>query len=118
MNVVSDENDETAGPDELDDVRVAALSVDLMDRSKLAAVDGLKLVRSVDALLATGAELLLVDLKRVDGEQLRQLGEADAQVVGFGSHVDDELLGAATEAGIEASPRSVFFRRLADGAYG
>lgn len=109
MNVVSD-GDEV--------VRVAALSVDLMDRSKLGAIDGLKLVRSVDALVATGAELLLVDLSRVEVGQLAALGEADSPVIGFGSHVNDELLAAATAVGIEALPRSVFFRRVADGDYG
>lgn len=103
---------------DVDEVKVAALSVDLMDRSKLGVIDGLKLVRSVGALLATGAELLLVDLSRVESEQLAVLGEADTPVIGFGSHVNEELLAAATVAGIDALPRSVFFRRVADGDYG
>jgi hypothetical protein len=35
------------------------------------------------------------------------------RVIGFGPHVDDELLQAARTAGVdEVLPRSAFFRRL------
>jgi hypothetical protein len=41
----------------------------------------------------------------------------DARVIAFGSHVNEEQLAAATAAGVEALPRSVFFRRLANGDF-
>lgn len=96
---------------------VAVLSADLMDRSKIsAAFPDATIVRSAEALIeaATNADLVVVDLRRVD--DLAALETIAARVVGFGSHVDEELLAAATAAGIEALPRSVFFRRLTDGS--
>lgn len=99
-----------------DQERVVALSVDLMDRSKIsAAFPDAQLVRSVKALVdaAAGAALVLVDLHRVaDPTELEALRTTDARVVAYGSHVDDERLQAASAAGAEAVPRSVFFRRL------
>jgi hypothetical protein len=63
---------------------------------------------------AAAADLVLVDLGRL--HDLTVLTAIEARVVGFGSHVDDAQLAAASDAGAEALPRSVFFRRLADGA--
>lgn len=105
-----------APSDQADGERVVALSVDLMDRSKIsAAYAGATLVRSATKLLeaAVGASLVLVDLARVDDISL--LADIDARTVAFGSHVDDARLEAATSAGAEAMPRSVFFRRLEQG---
>jgi len=37
---------------------------------------------------------------------------ASIRVVGFGSHVDRDLLSRAEAAGCEATPRSAFFARV------
>ncbi|MGZ0177385.1 MAG: hypothetical protein ACKVIQ_10990 [Acidimicrobiales bacterium] len=99
-------------------VPVVALSVDLMDRSKIsAAFPEATLVRSVSKLVdaATPNALVLVDLARLD--EVMVLQTIDARVIAFGSHVNEEQLAAATAAGVEALPRSVFFRRLANGDF-
>jgi hypothetical protein len=62
---------------------------------------------------------VVVDLRLVTSDDLVGLvGLVDhaERVVAFGSHVDDDTLAAARSAGAEALPRSVFFRRLAEGA--
>ena len=95
---------------------VVALSVDLMDRSKIsAAFPEATLVRSVNKLVdvAKPNTLVLVDLSRLD--EVSILGTIDARIVAFGSHVNEEQLAAAAAAGVEALPRSVFFRRLENG---
>jgi len=98
---------------------VVALSVDLMDRSKIAAAfPEATLVRSMGALAdaAAGAALVLVDLNRLsDPAELEVLRAHDVRIIAYGSHVDDERLDAATRAGAEAVPRSVFFRRIDTG---
>ena len=99
--------------------RVVALTGDLMDRTKItAAFAEAEFVRSADRLVElSGSDRLdigIVDLTRVADVAL--LAEVDAErLVGFGPHVDDELLCAAAAVGIEALPRSVFFRRLEAG---
>lgn len=96
---------------------VIALSVDLMDRSKLTgAFPEARIVRSVDALIeASNAQAVcLVDLSRVDDPS--ELTEVTGRVIGFGSHVNEAQLDAAHAVGIEALPRSLFFRRLGDGS--
>lgn len=101
-------------------VEVIALSVDLMDRSKLSgAFPDARIVRSFDALVdaveaVDDTTVSLVDLSRV-GEPAR-LADVAGRVIAFGSHVDEELLTAAKAAGVEALPRSVFFRRLGEGS--
>lgn len=97
---------------------VVALSVDLMDRSKIsAAFPHATLVRSVAKLIevATAEKMLLVDLARVDDASVLQ--DLDARVIAFGSHVNEEQLAAAQAVGVEALPRSVFFRRLEHGEF-
>lgn len=92
---------------------VVALSVDLMDRSKIsAAFPDVKLVRSTAKLIeaVTDDSLTLVDLGRLD--DVGVLAEVAGRVVAFGSHVNEAQLAAATAVGVEALPRSVFFRRL------
>ena len=87
-----------------------------MDRSKIAgAFPDATVVRSVDKLLdgAAKATLLIVDLARLDDPAV--LADVDARIVGFGSHVNADVLAAAESAGIEAMPRSVFFKRVAEG---
>lgn len=96
---------------------VVAAVPDLMDRSRLRA-DGVelttaplgRLVAAVDE--AEQVDLVVVDLSRPDAvEAATGLG---VPVVGFAPHVDDALLATARAAGIEALPRSVFFRRWPD----
>ena len=99
-------------------VPVVALSVDLMDRSKIsAAFPDAMLVRSVSKLVdaVTPSTLVLVDLARLD--EVMVLQAIDARVIAFGSHVNAEQLAAATAVGVEALPRSVFFRRLENGDF-
>lgn len=97
-------------------MNVVALSVDLMDRSKIsAAYPDATMVRKSEQLAerVDAESLVLVDLNRLDDVAL--LGQLSGRVVAFGSHVDEALLQEAAETGAEAMPRSIFFRRVADG---
>lgn len=116
-----------------DTPRVVALSADLIDRSKIsAAFPAAILVRSVvklsDAVttnavttnavttsVGTARLLVFVDLGRV--EDVTVLQELGGHIIGFGSHVNEEQLAAARAVGMEALPRSVFFRRLENGDF-
>ena len=121
-----------------DTPRVVALSADLIDRSKIsAAFPDAIIVRSVvklsDAVttnavttnavttnavttsVGTARLLVFVDLGRV--EDVTVLQELGGHIIGFGSHVNEEQLAAARAVGIEALPRSVFFRRLENGDF-
>ncbi len=102
-------------------VATVVLAPDLMDRSRIAAVlPSARFVGVAAALSAaveeTGASLALVDLARqgaLDAVSALR-GRGGVRVIGFGSHVDETLLAAATAAGAdEVLARSVFFRRLA-----
>ena len=91
---------------------IHAVTTDLMDRSKISgAIEGVRVVRPGGDL--AGATVVLVDLS-LDGA-LHDALATGARVIAYGSHVDEETLAAARAAGAEAMPRSVFFRRLADG---
>jgi hypothetical protein len=94
--------------------RVAAYVPDLMDRSKLAAAVDVTFVSAPSDLAEVGADVVVVDLSRPGVlEALPDL--AGARTVGFGSHVDRELLAAARAAGCdEVLPRSRFFARLGE----
>lgn len=99
--------------------RIAAFVPDLMDRSKVAAAASARdaevtFVRSPADLAGAGADLVLVDLSRPGVlESLAGLGAVRS--VGFASHVDRDLIGAAGAAGCtEVLPRSRFFSSLAD----
>lgn len=109
----------TEAPLEVNDtMHVVALSADLMDRSKIsAAFPDAVLVRSLAKLAdaVTSESLVFVDLGRVDDASALQ--EIAGRVIGFGSHVNEEQLAAAQAAGVEATPRSVFFRRLEHGDF-
>lgn len=96
--------------------RVVAYVPDLMDRSRLSGIDGLVFVASPAELAgaAVGAALVVVDLAR-PGVLEALPGLAGVRTVGFGSHVDRDLLAAAEAAGCqEVLPRSRFFARVAD----
>jgi len=90
---------------------------DLMDRSKVqAAAPSLTLARTPADLLASAGPgvTVVVDLSRPGVlEVLGPLVAAGARVIGFGSHVDKDVLAAASGAGCEqVLARSAFFSRL------
>lgn len=92
--------------------RVAAYVPDIIDRSKIAtAVRDVRFVGHPDELRGVDADLVVVDLARPGVlEALRHIG---VRTIGFGSHVQHELLEEARTAGCdEVLPRSQFFRRL------
>lgn len=97
-------------------MRVVAFAPDLMDQSKLRAA-GVELIRGLAGLGHVEADRILVDLSRPG--VLEVIAGLDAEVIGFGPHVDDELLEAGRAAGCAAVlARSVFFRRLPELASG
>ncbi|MCU1487313.1 MAG: hypothetical protein JWN67_4059 [Actinomycetia bacterium] len=96
--------------------RLVAMTPDLGDRSRIAAVVPDATFVGAAALLpraAEGAEVVLVDLSRAGVlDVLDEVVALGGRVVGYGPHVEGELLAAATAAGVEAVPRSRFFRDL------
>lgn len=94
---------------------------DLMDRSRLGGLgDAVVFVATVDDLADAGhGETVVLDLGRPGALAAASAAASrGARVIGFASHVDDELLQAAAAGGIEALPRSRFFRRILDVAGG
>ena len=93
--------------------RLVALVPDLMDRSRISA--GLATVDFLAGPVALAdlgpLDVVLVDLGRAG--VLQALAGCAAQVVGFVSHVDEDLAQQARSGGVaEVLARSVFFRRL------
>jgi len=92
-------------------MRVCALVVDLMDRSRISAsIPDAVFVR--DAADCAGADVVIVDLAR-SGQHVAAVRAAapSARIIGFGPHVDDEGANAALADGADAVlPRSRFFR--------
>lgn len=94
---------------------VFAVVPDLMDRGRIDAAREVVHVRFDGAVeRASAGDLVLVDLGRAPAERLDELVATGARVVGFAAHVDDVTLASAGDAGVEALPRSVFFRRVGD----
>jgi hypothetical protein len=64
--------------------------------------------------VADGDAVVLVDLDSAGPEGLAALSEVSgrARVIGYFSHVDEELGSKAREQGIEALPRGRFWREL------
>jgi hypothetical protein len=111
-------------------VKVVALIPDLMDRSKVSAavsgdpavqVDFVSSAAALSARLGTGApnreavDLVVVDLSRpgviamVEGLDR----SAGLRIIGFGSHVDRDLMRSARDAGCDqVLARSAFFSQL------
>ena len=94
--------------------RVAAYVPDLMDRSKVAAAaPGTVFVARAADLAGVEADLVVVDLGRPG--VLDVIPALGGRVVGFGSHVDREVLDAARAAGCDqVLARSAFFSRLGE----
>ena len=97
-------------------MKIVALAPDLLDRSQIAGAVPDAVFVNAAALLpaaADGADVVLVDLGRAGVlDVLDAVVAAAGRVIGFGSHVDTEVLAAATAAGAEAMPRSRFFRDI------
>jgi hypothetical protein len=91
---------------------VFAFVPDLMDRSRLTGLD-VTFVTGPDELAAAGAgDVVVVDLSRPGVLDALSALDSSARTIGFGSHVDTELLDAARAAGCdEVMARSEFFRR-------
>ncbi|MEY2477749.1 MAG: hypothetical protein QOG87_3064 [Actinomycetota bacterium] len=85
---------------------------DLMDRSRLGGLDVTFVARPEELTAAREGDLVVVDLARPG--VLGAVGglAAGVRTIGFGSHVDRDLLDAARAAGCEeVMARSEFFRR-------
>jgi DNA-binding NarL/FixJ family response regulator len=92
-------------------VNVVAYVTDLMDRSKVqSAIAGATFTR--DPTAAAGADVVIIDLARfADVVAAIRAAAPTAHMVGFGPHVDDELLQGARDAGVDSVlARSQFFR--------
>ena len=104
--------------------RIVALVPDLMDRSRVTAAlgEGVELVATARHLrdrLESGPEpdLVLIDLgRRGILDALPGIREAThARIIGFGAHVERDLLAAARAAGCDqVLARSAFFAQLPD----
>jgi hypothetical protein len=95
---------------------VAAFVPDLMDRSRLSGIGGVHFVAAPADLAgaAVEADIVVVDLSR-PGVLDALPALAGTRTIGFGSHVDRELLDAARAAGCElVLARSEFFRQAAE----
>jgi CheY-like chemotaxis protein len=68
----------------------------------------------VERTAVGGEDLVIVDLDRADADLLAALSEAAtrARVIGYFSHVDEELGRRARAEGVEALPRGRFWREL------
>lgn len=99
-------------------LRVVAFVPDLMDRSRLRRLGSIEVVdahRPADLIeLAGPRDLVVVDLSRPGVlDVVARVASVAHRVVGFASHVDAELLAAASAAGChEVLPRSRFFAGL------
>ena len=97
-------------------MNVVALTPDLGDRSRIASTHPDTVFVGAAALLPTaaaGADVVVVDLTRAGVlDVLDEVVAGAGRVIGYGPHVDTELLAAALASGAEAVPRSRFFRDM------
>jgi len=94
--------------------RVVAYVPDLMDRSRLSGLPGITFVVRPAELPAASAtaDLVVVDLSRPG--VLDVVASLTVPTIGFGSHVDRDLLAAAKASGCDrVLARSVFFSQAA-----
>jgi hypothetical protein len=95
-------------------VKIVALVVDLMDRSRLSsAVDDISFAR--DAAGCAGADVVVIDLAR-DPAAVASVRAAlpTTRIVAFGPHVDTDVLERAASDGADVVlPRSRFFQNPA-----
>ncbi len=92
---------------------ILAYVPDLMDWSKLSSIEGLIRVKNLTDAEITQAAKLLVDLDKVEPEELSELfgssSTTGAVKVGFCSHVNQEHRELAQSLGFEVLARSKFF---------
>jgi hypothetical protein len=98
-------------------VSVVAYTPDLMDRSKVvAAAPAAIVVRHPRELagVASAGDVVVVDLSRPGVlDALPAVAATGARLIGYGSHVDRDVLAAARAAGCgEVLARSAFFGRI------
>lgn len=94
---------------------IVALVPDLMDQSRLsaAAPHRIEFVRTIDPDQLMRADVVVVDLARVDDLSAIRRATPHSRIIAFGPHVDDAALEAARQAGIDdVMPRSQFFRQI------
>ncbi len=102
-------------------MKVIAFVPDLMDRSRFGQVPAdVEFVTSPEGLSAAAErddkpEMAVADLGRPGAiEALATMSASGINTVGFVSHVNQERIAEARDAGIgEVLPRSQFFRRIA-----
>jgi hypothetical protein len=100
-------------------MNVVAYVPDLMDCSKVAAaIPGVVIVRRPEDLAAAADadSAVIVDLSRPGVlDAVPALAHAGARVIGFGSHVEGDVLRAARQAGCAVVlARSAFFGHIAE----
>ncbi len=101
--------------------RVVVVTVDLMDRTRLAgALPGATVVRpgalAAELAASPAPTHVVVDLAAPGAlDAVAGAVASGAAVVVFGPHVQEDALAAAEAAGAVALPRSVAFRRLGEG---
>jgi hypothetical protein len=96
---------------------IVALVPDLMDRSRLsgASPHPIDFVRRIDPDEPIDADLVVVDLARVDDLIAIRRAAPRSRIIAFGPHVDDAALEEARRAGIDdVMPRSQFFRQISE----
>jgi hypothetical protein len=96
---------------------VVAYVPDLMDRSKVSAAAGeVRFVPRPESLAAAAAsaDLVVVDLSRAGVmDALADVAALGVRVIGFGSHVDRDVLDEARAAGCsQVLARSAFFAQI------
>lgn len=93
-----------------------AMVPDLLDRARIdeAILEVHHTTPGRIGALAGPDDLVIVDLQRL-GTQVALAVATGARVVGFAPHVDADLLDRCRADGVEALPRSVFFRRVLTG---
>lgn len=103
---------------------VLAVVPDLMDRSRMAGAAEVDLQFLAagelgNAISNAEADLIVVDLNRAGVlEIIAGCGNRRIPIVGFGPHVDDDLLAGAAAAGVDlVLPRSRFFARWPHGPW-
>ncbi|MHB1710475.1 MAG: hypothetical protein ACYCV7_03600 [Acidimicrobiales bacterium] len=101
--------------------RVVAFVPNLLDRSRVesavpasgASIEFVGDISELASAAAAGAELVIIDLDR-PGVMGVLPGLGETRTLGFGSHVNPDLLQSARNAGCdEVLTRSAMFRRLA-----
>ncbi len=106
-------------------MKVLLVDADLLAKARVLNAAAVVRAEIADAesssgdVFANGYDLVIVDLDRGRAGALSRLADARAagrldgvRIVGYLSHVDEELRAAAEAAGCEAMPRGRFFKSL------